>query len=109
MVGKPSNAIFTCVFFGLLSARDCGVSNKDKTNFQCLWHYNKSQWSRLGIDNLDHLVLVIKIWPNNVHVQCDRGKAKNLHDYLQAKQVMIEEHNKIIEEKGLFEEDYEFN
>jgi hypothetical protein len=32
-----------------------------------------------------------------------------LHDYLQAKQIMIEEHNKVIEEKGLFEEDYEFN
>ncbi len=37
------------------------------------------------------------------------GKVQNLHDYLRAEQVMIEEHNKIIEEKGLFEEDYEFN
>jgi hypothetical protein len=27
------------------------------------------------------------------------GKAKNLHDYLQVEQVMIKEHNKIIEKK----------
>jgi hypothetical protein len=53
--------------------------------------------------------LVIKNWPNDAHAKCDGGKVKNLHDYLQAEQIMIKEHNKIIEEKSLFEEDYEFN
>jgi len=63
----------------------------------------------VGINNLNHLVLVIKNWPNDACVGCDGGKVQNLHDYLRDEQVMIEEHNKIIEEKGLFEEDYEFN
>jgi hypothetical protein len=58
---------------------------------------------------LDHLVLVIKNLPNDACVGCDGRMVQNLYDYLQAEQVMIEEHNKIIEEKGLFEEDYEFN
>jgi hypothetical protein len=53
--------------------------------------------------------LVIKNWVNNAHVRCDGGKAKNLHDYLQAKQIMIKEHNKIIEKKKKFEKDYKFN
>jgi hypothetical protein len=53
--------------------------------------------------------LVIKIWVNDALVGCDEGKVKSLHGYLQVKQIMIEKHNKIIEEKGLFEEDYEFN
>ncbi len=58
---------------------------------------------------MDYLVLVIKNWPNNVCVGCDGGKAKNLHDYLQVEQIMIEMHNEIIEKQSVFEEDYEFN
>jgi hypothetical protein len=33
MVGKPCDAISTCVFFGSSSAGDCGVSNRDKEDF----------------------------------------------------------------------------
>jgi hypothetical protein len=60
------------------------------------------QWSRLGIDTLDSLVLVIKNWPSDAYVGCDGGKVKNLHDYLQARQIMIEKDNKMIEKNGLF-------
>jgi hypothetical protein len=59
------------------------------------------RWSRLGIDNFDHLVLVIKNWLNNACVGCDGGKAKNLHDYLQVEQIMIKEHDKIIGKKEI--------
>jgi hypothetical protein len=58
---------------------------------------------------LDNLVLVIKNWLYNACVGCDRGKAKNLHDYLQVEQIMIEKHNEIIGKKSLLERDYEFN
>jgi len=67
---------FPHVFFGSSNVRDCGVSNRNRTNFQCYWHYNKSLTSRLGIDNFDHLVLVIKNWLNDAYVGCDGGKAK---------------------------------
>jgi hypothetical protein len=53
--------------------------------------------------------LVIKNWPNNACARCDGGKVKNLHDYLEVEQIMIKEHNKIIEEKGFFEKNYKFN
>jgi hypothetical protein len=86
-----------------------GFQIKTKQNFNVVGIITNLRQSRLGIDNLYHLVLVIKNWPNDVHARCDGGRAKNLHDYLQAKEIMIEEHNKIIEEKGLLEKDYKFN
>jgi hypothetical protein len=36
------------------------------TNLQCF---------KVGIENLDYLILIIKIWPNDAHVRCDGVKA----------------------------------
>jgi hypothetical protein len=85
-----------------------GYQIKSKQIFNVVGIITNFWRSRLGIDNFDHLVLVIKNWLNNAYVGCDGGKAKILHDYLQAEQIMIKEHNKTIGKKK-FEKDYEFN
>jgi hypothetical protein len=43
--------------------------------------------------------LVIKNWPNDACVGCDGEKAKNLHDYLQAEQIMIKEQTRSLKKK----------
>jgi len=35
------------------------------------------QHFRVGIENLDCLILIIKFWPNDAHVRCDDAKAKD--------------------------------
>ncbi len=68
------------------------------TNFQC---------SKLGIDNLDCLILVIKNWPNNACIGCVVNKPWNMHSFLSIEVILIKEHKKMIKEKGLFEKDYD--
>ncbi len=48
-----------------------------------------------------------KKWPTNVCVECVESKLENMQDFLSSKVVLIEENKKLIEEKGLFEEDYD--
>jgi hypothetical protein len=56
----------------------------------------------LKIENLDHLILVIKIWHNNVHVGYDGAyKLMNMTTFLILEFIIIEENNKLIEEQGL--------
>ncbi len=66
-------------------------------NFQC---------SKLGIDNLDCLILVIKNLLNDVHIGCVVNKPRNMHSFLSNEVILIKEHTKLIKEKGLFEEYY---
>lgn len=93
----PQVFFLVCQVLGIV-----GFQIETQQIFNVIGIITNLRWSRLGIDNLNHLVLVIKNWPHDVYVGCDGGKAKNLHDYLQAEQIMIEEHNKIIEEKKFF-------
>jgi hypothetical protein len=51
--------------------------------------------SRIGINNLNCFVLVIKHWPNNACIRCDGEEAKNLHDYLQAEKIIEKNHELI--------------
>lgn len=58
----------------------------------------------MGIENLDHPISIVKKWPTNV---CVESKFENMQDFLSSKVALIEENKKLIEEKGLFEEDYD--
>ncbi len=69
------------------------------TNLQC---------SRLGIENLDHFILILQNWPNDVYVECVEGEAQNMQDFLSSYEaILLEEHKKLIVEKELFEDDYD--
>jgi hypothetical protein len=61
----------------------------------------------LGIENLNHPILIVKKWPNNVCVECVESKLENMQDFLFSKVALIEENKKLIEEKGLLKENYD--
>jgi hypothetical protein len=61
----------------------------------------------LGIENLDHPILIVKKWSNNVCVECVESKFENMQDFLSSKAALIEENKKLIKENGLFEEDFD--
>jgi hypothetical protein len=61
----------------------------------------------LGIEKLDHSILIVKKCPTNVCVECVESKLENMQDFFSSKVALIEENKKLIEEKGLFEEDYD--
>jgi hypothetical protein len=42
-----------------------------------------------------------------VCVECVESKLENMQDFFSSKVALIEENKKLIEEKGLFEEDYD--
>ncbi len=67
-------------------------------NFQC---------SKLGIDNLDCFILVIKNLPNDACIRCIVNKHQNMHRFLSSEVIILKEHKKLIKEKWLFEEDYD--
>lgn len=102
LVGATCISIFACGFFGIVGSQieiECifnvvGVI----TNFQC---------SKLGINNLDCLILVIKNWPNDAHIGCVVNKPRNMDSFLSSEVIIIKEHKKLIKEKELFEEDYD--
>jgi hypothetical protein len=55
--------------------------------------------SRLGIENLDQLIFIIKNWSNDICVGCDGPlKLKAMPEFLEKDFAMIEKHNKLIEE-----------
>jgi hypothetical protein len=55
--------------------------------------------SRLGIENLDQPIFIIKNWPNDIRVGCDGPlKFKGMAEFLERDFAMIEKHNKLIEE-----------
>lgn len=69
------------------------------TNLQC---------SRLGIENLDHFILILQNWPNDVYVECVGGEPQNMQDFSSSYEaILLEEHKKLIVEKELFEDDYD--
>jgi hypothetical protein len=61
----------------------------------------------LGIENLDHPILIVRKWSNNVCVECVESKLENMQDLLSSKATLIEENKKLIEENGMFEEDFD--
>ncbi len=62
--------------------------------------------SKLGIENLNSLIFIIKNWPNDAYVGCDGPwKPKVMVKFLKMDSVRIEKYNKMIKEQNLFEED----
>ncbi len=60
----------------------------------------------MGNENLHHLILMIKSWLDDTHVDYDGAqKFMNMTNFLTSKFIIIEENNKFIEEQGLFEKD----
>jgi methyl coenzyme M reductase subunit C-like uncharacterized protein (methanogenesis marker protein 7) len=57
---------------------------------------------------LDCLVFV-KNWPNDVHLGYARAKEKTLEQLKTFENTLIEEHKKLIEEQGFFQEDLDFD
>ncbi len=62
------------------------------------------QQFHVGINNLDHLILVIKNWCNDAHFVCEGAKKKFLDHFLTHDDTLIKEHMKFIEEQCLFKE-----
>jgi hypothetical protein len=59
-------------------------------------------WSQLRIENSDHLILVIKIWHNDIGVGYDGAyKLMNMTTFFILESTILEENNKLIEEQGL--------
>ncbi len=65
IVGKPCNAISTCVFFGLSSARDCGVSNRE--NFFSNVH---GIITNLNSQGLELITWIILSWLSKIGLTC---------------------------------------
>ncbi len=62
--------------------------------------------SKLGIENLNQLIFIIKNWPNDIRVGCDGPlKLKAMAEFLENDFAMIEKHNKLIEEEDFLEKD----
>jgi len=62
------------------------------------------QQSHVGIDNLNHLILVSKNWCNDAHFVCE-GAKENFPDHsVTCDNTLIKEHMKFIEEQGLYKE-----
>ncbi len=58
---------------------------------------------------MDHLILIIKNWPNDACVAHDEAsKPMYMIDFFISKSNIIVGNNKFIEERGLFEEDVDF-
>ncbi len=58
----------------------------------------------VGINNLDHLILVIKNWCNDAHFVCEGVKENSQDHFFTRDNTLIKEHMKFIEEQGLFKE-----
>ncbi len=62
--------------------------------------------SKLGIENLNWLIFIIKNWPNGAYVECDGPSKLNIMvKFLKMDFVMIEKYRKMIKEQNLVEED----
>jgi hypothetical protein len=62
------------------------------------------QQFHVGIDNLNHLILVIKNWCNDAHFVCEGVKENSLDHFVTRDNTLIKEHMKFIEEQGLYKE-----
>ncbi len=58
------------------------------------------QQFHVGINNLDHLILVIKNWYNDAHFVCEGAQENSLNHFLTCDDKLIKEHMKFIEEQG---------
>ncbi len=56
------------------------------------------------INNLDHLILVIKNWCNDAHFVCEGAKENSPDHFLTCDDMLNKEHMRFIEEQGLFKE-----
>lgn len=83
-----------------------GSQIKIKWFFSVVGDITNLKQSKLGIENLNWLIFIIKNWPNDACVGCDGpSKLKVMVKFLKMDFVMIEKHNKMIKEQNLFEED----
>ncbi len=84
MVSKAWNIILTCIFFKSQNTWNCGLTNGDYFYFFSISiMFTNLQLSRLGIENLDHLILIIKKWASNA---CVHVKLTNIFEFLVSKE-----------------------
>jgi hypothetical protein len=58
--------------------------------------------SKLGNENLQHLVMIIKNWPNDVCLSCLGGE-ESISTFMSHKENLLEENEILIEKEGFFE------
>jgi hypothetical protein len=46
------------------------------------------QWSRLGINSLDKLIIITKNWLDDVHVGCEGRKLSSFSEFIEAKDTL---------------------
>jgi hypothetical protein len=52
-------------------------------------------------------MMFVRNWPNDAHIGCVVSKPQNMHEFFIKWGYFIEEHKRLIKEKGLFEKDYD--
>jgi hypothetical protein len=57
--------------------------------------------SRLGIENLDWLIMIARNWPDDACVGCEgRWKVSSLSDFIEVEDVLLEDNEKLISDVG---------
>jgi hypothetical protein len=92
VVKFPHVSFLFCQVLGIVGSY---IETKRIFNIACVI-MNLRQF-RLGIDNLDRLILV-KNWLNDMHLGCVGAKEKTLEHFLTFFDILIKEHKKLIEE-----------
>jgi hypothetical protein len=54
------------------------------------------------VDNLDSIIIVVKNWPNNPHLNCSQHK--DLKNFLKVESSLVEDNYDLIEESNYFEQ-----
>ncbi len=110
VMGNIFDKFFACVISGSSNILHSQFIEWDWNDFQYCLCYHKSLTFSTWIDNLDQFIFVIKIWPNDVYPRCVWAKVNTLDQFLTHENMLIdEEHKKFIENRGLFEKDFDFD
>ncbi len=102
MVGKTWIFVFNCCFHCLSNPQDYGIANWNWKDFFLVEILTNLKRCRLKIDNLDKLIFINKIWPNDPKL--DYYLPFNLIKLIETKTNVYLE-NKLEEYEGELEQD----
>jgi hypothetical protein len=90
---------------GVLAKQILGISRLQIETEHVLSHASvltTLKHCRLQVDNLDSIIIVVKNWPNDPHLNCSRHK--DLNNFLKVEYSLAEDNYDLIEESNYFEQ-----
>ena len=69
--------------------------------------FNNLRRSKLGVDNLDRLIMISNSWPDDSRVGCEGGKVSSFNDFIEGEDTLLEENEKLILACGISEDNQE--